>query len=143
MKIEFVGGFGPVVADPAASRAFWAGDLGIGVTEFAPDYYGIDDLDGVKTFAIWPLDQAAASCFGSGPWPADIPPPQAWIEFDVADTEAVTAAAAELEASGPRLLRQPGPEPWGQTIARLLSPEGILVGISFTPWMHKAPEDHA
>jgi hypothetical protein len=27
-------------------------------------------------------------------------------------------------------------EPWGQTTARLLSPEGLLVGITFTPWMH-------
>jgi len=131
-----------VVADPAASRAFWGGDLGIGVAEIAPDYYGTDDLDGVRAFAIWPLDQAAVSCFGSAPWPAAIPAPQAWIEFDVAGPEAVAAAAAELESNGHRLLRQPGLEPWGQTIARLLSPEGLLVGIAFTPWMHKVPEDH-
>ena len=140
MKVEFVAGFGPVVADPTASRAFWSGDLGIGVAEIAPDYYGTDDLDGVRAFAIWPLDQAAASCFGSAPWPVEIPAPQAWIEFDVAGPEAVATAAAELESRGHRLLRQPALEPWGQTIARLLSPEGLLVGIAFTPWMHTAPE---
>jgi len=31
-------------------------------------------------------------------------------------------------------------EPWGQTVSRLLSPEGILVGIVYTPWMH--PHEH-
>lgn len=28
-------------------------------------------------------------------------------------------------------------EPWGQTTSRLLSPEGLLVGVTFTPWMHE------
>jgi catechol 2,3-dioxygenase-like lactoylglutathione lyase family enzyme len=143
VKIEFVAGFGPVVADPAASRAFWAGNLGIPVAEIAPDYFGTDDLDGVRAFAIWPLEQAAVSCFGNAPWPSDIPLPQAWIELDVASPDAVADAAAELEANGHRLLRQPGPEPWGQTVTRLLSPEGLLVGVVFTPWMHNGPEEHA
>jgi hypothetical protein len=26
-------------------------------------------------------------------------------------------------------------------VARLLSPEGVLVGITFTPWMHKDQDD--
>ena len=26
-------------------------------------------------------------------------------------------------------------EPWGQTVARLLSPEGLMVGVSYAPWM--------
>jgi hypothetical protein len=26
-------------------------------------------------------------------------------------------------------------EPWGQTVSRFLSPEGLLVGIAFTPSM--------
>ncbi len=143
MELEFVAGFGPIVRDPEASRGFWAGALGIALAEIAPAYFGTDDLDGVRAFALWPLDQAAASCFGSGSWPPDIPAPQAWIEFDVAGPDAVGAAAAELEASGHRLLRQPTTEPWGQTVARLLSPEGLLVGIVFTPWMHKGPEEQA
>ena len=37
-----------------------------------------------------------------------------------------------------RLLVGPKEELWGQTVARLLSPEGILVGIVHTPWMHEA-----
>jgi hypothetical protein len=67
--------------------------------------------------------------------------PQAWLELDVATPEAVSEAAGELEAAGHRLLRHAGTEPWGQTVARLLSPEGLLVGITYTPWMHH--EHHA
>jgi len=61
--------------------------------------------------------------------------PQAWVEFDVED---VTAAAEELRAKGYRLLVAPKTEPWGQTVARLLSPEGIIVGVTITPWMREA-----
>lgn len=32
-----------------------------------------------------------------------------------------------------------GAAPWGQTVARLQDPRGLLVGISYTPWMHPAP----
>ena len=44
--------------------------------------------------------------------------------------------AAE-EAAGHRLLRGAREEPWGQTTARVLSPEGLLVGVTYTPWMHR------
>jgi hypothetical protein len=28
-------------------------------------------------------------------------------------------------------------EPWGQTVARLLSPEGLVIGLSFAPSLHQ------
>jgi len=62
--------------------------------------------------------------------------PQAWIELDVESAEAVASAATELTTQGHQLLREAQEEPWGQTTARLQSPEGLLVGISYTPWMH-------
>ena len=136
MEVRFVAGFGPIVRDIDASRAFWGAGLGIALEEAAPGYWTNDDLEGVKAFALWPLSQAAESCFGSAAWPADIAVPQAWIELDVASPEAVAAAVAELEAAGHRLLRGAHEEPWGQTTARLLSPEGLLLGITYTPWMH-------
>lgn len=139
MKVAFVAGFGPITRDGDASRAFWS-DAGFPLSELAPDYYGTDDIGGVKAFALWPLAQAAESTFGGPEWPSDLPVPQAWIELDVESAEAVGVAAAELEQSGHRLLRGAREEPWGQTTARLLSPEGLLVGISYTPWMH-GPQD--
>jgi hypothetical protein len=32
-------------------------------------------------------------------------------------------------------------EPWGQTVARLLSPEGALIGLSYAPSLHNQPID--
>ena len=136
MKVSFVAGFGPIVRDVAASRAFWGERLGIGLSEAAPDYWTNDDLDGVNAFALWPLSQAAQSTFGTDAWPDDVPVPQAWLELDVESAEAVGEAVAELEAAGYHLLRGAHEEPWGQTTSRLQSPEGLLVGITYTPWMH-------
>ena len=138
MNVSFVAGFGPIVRDVDASREFWGGDLGITLEEAAPNYWTNDSLEGVKAFALWPLSQAAESCFGTESWPADILAPQAWVEMDLESPAAVSTAAAELEAAGHRLLRGVREEPWGQTTARLLSPEGLLVGLTYTPWMHTA-----
>lgn len=137
MKISFVAGFGPIVRDPQASKAWWETTTGLELEQIAPDYYGADEVDGVKAFALWPLSQAAENTFGTPEWPAELPIPQAWIELDVESADAVREAAAELAGAGHRLLREAREEPWKQTTARLLSPEGLLVGISFTPWMHK------
>ncbi len=136
MKTNFVAGFGPIIGDADAGHAFWRDGLGIEFDEPAPGYFTNDALEGVRAFAMWPLAQAAESTFGTPEWPADLPTPQAWMEFDVESADAVGAAAAEMEAAGHRVLRGALEEPWGQTTARLLSPEGLLVGISFTPWMH-------
>jgi hypothetical protein len=140
MKPSFVAGFGPIVRDVDASRAFWGEGLGIELKESAPGYWTTDDLEGSKAFALWPLSQAAESCFGTDTWPADLPEPHAWLELDVESPDAVAPAAAEMAARGHRLLVETKVEPWGQTVAHLLSPEGILVGIVYTPWMHEPGE---
>jgi hypothetical protein len=106
------------------------------VSEIAPGYWTKDDLGGVNHFALWPLSHAADACFGTDTWPADLPEPHAWLELDLESADAVAPAAAEMAARGHRLLVETKVEPWGQTVARLLSPEGILVGIVYTPWMH-------
>ena len=136
MKVSFVAGFGPITADPAASRVFWGKDLGIGLEELSPDYWVSDKLEGVRHFGLWPLAQAAEATFGADQWPADIPAPHAWIELDVDSADAVAPAVAEMARAGHRVLRDAHEEPWGQTTSRLLSPEGLLIGITFTPWMH-------
>ena len=70
-------------------------------------------LDGVKHFALWPLAQAAQSCFGDDRWPADLAAPQAWIEFDVAD---MALATQGLIDRGYRLLVAKREEPWGKAL---------------------------
>jgi len=136
MKIGFVAGFGPIIRETDAAHAFWGDGLGITFEEPARGYFTNDSLEGVKAFAMWPLSQAAESTFGSPDWPADLLTPQAWMELDVESAEAVGAAVKEMEAAGHLVLRGAHEEPWGQTTSRLLSPEGLLVGVTFTPWMH-------
>ena len=142
MKVAFIAGYGPIIRDADASLAFWRDGLGIGLDEPAPGYFTNDSLEGVNAFALWPLSQAAESTFGTDAWPDDIPAPQAWIELDVESAEAVAPAVEELRAAGHRVLRDAHEEPWGQTTSRVLTPEGLLLGITFTPWMHDHVHDH-
>jgi hypothetical protein len=62
------------------------------------------------------------------------PVPQAWLEFDVKNVEDATAC---LESQGFLMLVKNKREPWGQTVTRLLSPEGLLVGVTLTRSMRK------
>lgn len=136
--ILFVSGFGPIVKDPEASLRFYADALGLhleGHPAGVAGYYHSEKIDGVRHFALWPLSAAAESCFGTATWPATLPVPQAWMEFDVQD---VGVAATALKQRGYSLLVDERVEPWGQTVSRLLSPEGILVGLVITPWLRSA-----
>jgi hypothetical protein len=134
IKVQFIAGFGPIVRETAESRKLYGEFLGIPFKEESGGYFHTEGLQGAKTFALWPLSQAAYSCFGSDSWPEDIPVPQAWLEFDVASVEKATA---DLESRGYRILVKNKKEPWGQTVTRFLSPEGLLVGITLTPSMRK------
>ena len=132
MKVVFVAGYGPITTETKESAAFSRDSLGLSFQEEADGYLHTEDLQGVKSFALWPLSQAAQSCFGVNEWPTDLPPPTSWLEFDVED---VAQASEELKAKGYTLLITAKKEPWGQTVTRLLSPEGILVGLTYTPSM--------
>ncbi|HEX5505342.1 MAG TPA: VOC family protein [Thermomicrobiales bacterium] len=129
MNVLFIAGFGPVVPELGAARAFYAEALGLPL-EGDADYLHTSRVDGARHFALWPLSEAAQSCFGAARWPADVPAPQGWVEFDVDD---VAAATAELAARGYRVLVANRVEPWGQAVSRLLGPEGLLVGVTWTP----------
>jgi len=130
MKVMFVAGFSPIVSDMSASKRLYIDGLGL---PLEGDYPMTEKLEGVKHFGLWSLQKAARSCFGSEEWPSHLPVPQATIEFEVED---VDAASKELETRGFELLHPAKVEPWKQTIARLISPEGLIVGLCFTPWLH-------
>ncbi len=134
IKVLFILGFGPIIRDTAESRKLYSESLGIRFKEESGEYLHTEALNGAKSFALWPLSQAAESCFGKDTWPDNIPVPQAWLEFDVDNVENATA---DLEARGYRMLVKNTKEPWGQTVSRFISPEGLLVGITFTPSMRK------
>jgi len=136
MNVEFISTFAVIAPDPDASRRLYVDALGLPLASESGDYLHSEAVDGVRHFGIWPLWQAAEACFGTRDWPADRPRPQASVEFDVDSAEAVAPAAAELEQSGFELVHEARQEPWGQTVARLISPEGLIVGVSYVPSMH-------
>ena len=134
LGVLFIAGFGPIVRDAAASRKLYGQILAIPFKEEKGGYLHTEVLEGARTFALWPLSEAAQSCYGKDSWPRDVPVPQAWIEFDVEDVEKATA---ELEARGYQMLVKNKKEPWGQTVSRFIGPEGLLTGVTFTPSMRK------
>lgn len=135
IKVLFIAGFGPIVRETTASRDLYRRVLDIQFKEEKDGYLHTEELKGANTFALWPLWQAAQSCFGKESWPQETPAPQAWLEFDV---ESVEEATKELESQGYRMLVRNRKEPWGQIVSRFLTPEGLLVGITFTPSMRQA-----
>jgi catechol 2,3-dioxygenase-like lactoylglutathione lyase family enzyme len=134
MNIQFIAGMAVVTPDPARSRALYVDALGLPLE--GDDYVHSERIAGAKHFGVWPLEQAAQACFGASEWPPGVTVPQASIEFEVADAGAVSDAAAELRSAGFDLLHDAREEPWGQTVARLLSAEGLIVGISYAPALH-------
>jgi hypothetical protein len=137
MDVQFIAGFAVIAPDPAISRGLYIEALGLPLKAGSgSDYFHSERISGARHFGVWPLAEAAQACFGTREWPKDVTVPQASVEFEVADAAAVATAAAELRHAGFDLLHDPREEPWGQTVARLLSAEGLIVGISYTPSLH-------
>src|ERR1700735_3996517 len=129
MEVQFVTSIAPIVRDADASRSFYVDAPDLDFEGQEGGYVFTHDLDGIKHFGLWPVSEAAI-CFGTTEWPTEIPAPQASIEFEVAD---VAAGTAEISAKDYRLIHVARTEPWGQVTARLLSPEGLLVAVCYTP----------
>jgi catechol 2,3-dioxygenase-like lactoylglutathione lyase family enzyme len=136
MDVLFVASVSVISPDPVASRRLYVDALGLPLEPFAGEYYASERIEGSRHFGVWPLSEAATACFGRPDWPADQPVPQASIEFELRDGDAVAAGATELTAAGHVLLHEARTEPWGQVVARLQSLEGLVVGLSYAPWLH-------
>ena len=133
MNILFIAGFGPIVNDIQTSRKLYIDTLNLPLKEES-GYYQSETIEGVKHFALWPLSQAASSCFDSNEWPADITVPTSWIEYEV---ESVEDATQELLDQGYVLFVKNKTEPWGQVVTRFLSPEGIITSVVYSPWFRE------
>jgi catechol 2,3-dioxygenase-like lactoylglutathione lyase family enzyme len=136
VNVQFLSTVAVISPDPARSRRLYVDGLGLPLEGRPHGYQHSERIDGRKSFGIWPLSEAAQACFGRSEWPADRPLPQVSLEFDVEDAAAVTSAVQELESAGYELLHPPRTESWGQTVARLQSPDGGIVGISHIPPVH-------
>ena len=136
MDVHFIASFSVVSAHPADDRRLFKDGLGLPLEPPSSvsdsDYVFSERIPGAKHFGVWPLAEAAQACFGRDTWPESHPVPQASVEFEVDDVE---AAARELEDKGYRLLHPARTEPWQQVVARLQTPDGVIVGVTYTPWL--------
>lgn len=135
MEIQFVAGFAPIAPNVPESLKLYVDAFGLPL-EGESEYKSTSELGGVRHFGVWPLSQAAQSCFGTDQWPDDKIVPQATLEFEMSSPEAVEQGVSELIDLGYVIIHGAKQEPWGQTIARLLNPEGLLIGLSYAPWLH-------
>ena len=132
MKIRFVAGFSLIVESADAAREFCGQKLGLAVEFEADSRYSTVNARGTKHFGLWTLRDAALSTFGSETWAPEHPVPQATLELEDED---VSEAVSELQANGVTLVQDVRTETWGQVTARLISPDGLLIGITVTPWL--------
>jgi len=130
MDVDFVSTVAVVVADPPRARGLFIDALGLPLAGEGDGYYRSESIRGCNHLGLWPLSQAAEACFGMPKWPAER------IVFELESAEAVAEAGAELERAGYELLHGARTEPWGQTVARLLSDDGLIVGVSYIPAFH-------
>lgn len=77
ITVLFIAGFGPVVTNQRESERLYKELLQFPLesTEGYDGYMHSQHIQGVKHFAMWPLDKAALSCFGTPEWPKDMPIP--------------------------------------------------------------------
>lgn len=137
VDISFISSVSIITSDITRSADLYVDALGLPLTANDGDeYLHSEQVEGTKHFGVWPLSQAAEACFGTTEWPSGRPVPQTSVEFDVPSAELVQTAADELRAKGFDVLHDAQEMPWGQTVARLQSGEGVIIGISFAPWMH-------
>ena len=130
MDVQFVTSIAPIVRDADASRSFYRDGLGLSFEGEEGDYLFTHKLEGTKHFGLWPISEAATACFGTTEWPADIPVPQASIEFEVPDVAGRRGRTHDQGLSahprGPHGAvgpdHRPAVEPGGLARRRLLHP---------------------
>ena len=75
MDVQFIASVAAITPDPSVSRRLYVDALGLPLTGSQDDYLHSEDIDGSKSFGVWPLTQPAQACFGTPDWPADRPVP--------------------------------------------------------------------
>ncbi|MBL8957664.1 MAG: glyoxalase [Myxococcaceae bacterium] len=138
MEIVHISGMALITTDGRKTRDLLTKVIGLDLKPPSPEdeYVFSDTIPGSRHFGVWPLSQAAQACFGTAEWPKDRRVPQLTLELEVKSPAAVTDAEQELRAKGHELIHATRTEPWGQTVCRLLTAEGVILGISFAPWQH-------
>jgi catechol 2,3-dioxygenase-like lactoylglutathione lyase family enzyme len=144
VRICFIGSIGVITRSRSEGQRFFRGALKLPLERGeGSDFLFSQKLEGSKYFGVWPLTEAARVCFGRNRWPAGHRVPQMFIEFEVSSPGSVSKAASELTSKGYILLHPPRTDPWGQRVVRLQTGDGLIIGISYVPWMHRRAKRRA
>jgi catechol 2,3-dioxygenase-like lactoylglutathione lyase family enzyme len=136
MNIQSIAGFAIITKDSNASAQLYIEALGLPL-KAQEEYLSVDRFPGSNHFGVWPLSMAAISCFGTDEWPKEFPEPTSTIEFEFNSPKEVELAVEELKGKGQLFVHETKEEPWGQTVARFMSPEHVLIGFSYAAWLHE------
>ena len=131
MDVQFVASIAPIVRDADAARCT-RDALGLSFEGEEGDYVFTHKLEGTKHFGLWPLSEAAYACFGTTEWPAEIPVPQASIEFEVQRRRRSRRTHCQGLPTHPRC-------PDGAVVPdhrSTVDPRGLLVAVCYTPAFH-------
>ena len=135
MNIHSIAGFAIITDNPQKSVDLYKNYLGLPLIK-QEDYLFTDDMAGCNHFGVCSLSMAAQFCFGVDIWPGTVPRPTATLECEFNAPEEIASAVEELRSSGQAFIHDIKVEPWGQTVARFISPEDILIGLCYTPSLH-------
>ena len=137
VDVLFITSVAVVTADPRRSRKLYVDALGLPLQGEGDDgYYSSGSIGGSKHFGVWPLMQAAGACFGTSEWPADRVASPGFDRVRGGERRGRRRSRRGIGARGLRAPALRSTEPWGQTVARMLTEDGLIVGISFAPSLH-------
>ncbi|MEW6704912.1 MAG: VOC family protein [Pseudomonadota bacterium] len=113
------------VRDVAASLAFFEHAFGL-ARRFLHVSGGYGELDTGTTALAFAQHETARANLGHDYLAADTAPAPLGIEIGLV-TEDVAAACERAQRAGAELLAPPTQKPWGQTVAYVRTPDGVLV----------------
>ena len=68
MDVKFVTSVAVISPDPVVSRGLYLDALGLPLATESDGYLHSEDIEGCKSFGVWPLTPAAEACFGGPVW---------------------------------------------------------------------------
>lgn len=113
------------VADVRAAAEFYGAAFGL-ATRFVHESGDYAELDTGETTLAFATHQLGEANLPAGYTPLDGLPAPAGIELAFV-TDDVAAAVASAVAAGATLVREPTLKPWGQTVAYVRAPDGVLI----------------
>jgi catechol 2,3-dioxygenase-like lactoylglutathione lyase family enzyme len=134
--IRHLSGLAEVVEDIESAVSFYQDTLGLVVNFETGNNYADVELPGILHFGLWSREAAAAVILGS-PNQSDQIPLGFFIGLEV---DSVLETTKQVEENKISFLQTTKKEEWGQVTSRLITPSGVLIELTETPWARKVTQ---